>query len=40
MMREEEFKELCEELGGVFVKSKDSIKCIFPRVTSNGYSVL
>jgi hypothetical protein len=39
-MREEEFKELCEELGGVFVKTKEgSIKCLFPK-TRNDYSVL
>jgi hypothetical protein len=40
-MREEEFKQLCEELGGVFVKTKEgSIKCLFPKVTPNDYSVL
>jgi len=41
-MKEEEFKQLCEELGGVFIKTREgSIKCIFPRVvTPNDYSVL
>jgi hypothetical protein len=30
-MREEEFKRMCEELNGVFMKSRDgSVKCVFP----------
>ena len=40
MMKEEEFKQLCEELGGVFVKTREgSIKCLFPKVR-NDYSLL
>jgi len=30
-MNEEEFKKLCTELGGVFIKTKEgAIKCVFP----------
>jgi hypothetical protein len=35
-MREEEFKRICEELNGVFMKSKDgSVKCVFPANTTS-----
>jgi hypothetical protein len=33
-MREEEFKRICEELNGVFMKDRNgSIKCVFPVVS-------
>jgi hypothetical protein len=35
-MREEEFKRICEELDGVFIKDKNgSIKCVFPTNTTS-----
>jgi hypothetical protein len=40
-MKEEEFKQLCEELGGVFIKTKEgSIKCLFPKTNPRDYSLL
>jgi hypothetical protein len=35
-MKEDEFRKVCEELGGVFIKDKNgSIKCIFPANTTS-----
>jgi len=35
-MREEEFKRMCEELNGVFMKDKNgSVKCVFPANTTS-----
>jgi hypothetical protein len=41
MMREEEFKQICEELGGIYIKTREgSIKCIFTKTNPRDYSVL
>jgi len=35
-MKEEEFRKICEELEGIFIKNKDgSIKCVFPQTTTS-----
>jgi len=35
-MKEEEFRKICEELEGIFIKdSNGSIKCVFPKTTTS-----
>jgi hypothetical protein len=35
-MKEGEFRKVCEELGGVFMKDRNgSIKCVFPANTTH-----